>query len=189
VGNTGKSTYPHLHFEVMEGDKKIDPMPFFENISAKIIRGNAWPSIKPLADTEITSGYGMRTHPVHKDKRMHTGVDFRAAIGTEVFVTANGTVLPSSKYGGYGINVIIDHGNGFETWYSNLSKAKVEVGQEVSQGEVIALSGNSGLSTGPHLHYEVRYQGSKLNPASYFLQELNKDEYRKLKNEAEVPQD
>lgn len=134
--------------------------------------GNAQdvPSISPLkGNAPITSGYGMRKHPILHVKKLHKGVDFKAPIGTPIIATADG-VVKSVIYDkkGYGKYVIIAHGNMYETLYAQLSAFKVEQGQEVKQGDIIGLSGSSGSSTGPHLHYEIRKSGVSVNPAEYF---------------------
>lgn len=125
------------------------------------------PSIKPITGF-ITSGFGMRVHPIRKQERFHTGTDFSAPVGTRVMATADGTVSFSGFDGGYGKKVVIDHGYGYKTVYAHLSKAVVRHGQRVYRGDVIAFSGNTGLSTGPHLHYEVLKDNVKVNPTAFF---------------------
>lgn len=133
-------------------------------------QGGNLPSIRPLFKTEITSPFGMRKMPIKKINKLHTGVDFRADIGTEVVVTADGTVIEVKDHGdkGYGKIVTVDHGANVHTRYAHLSAFLVEEGQEVLKGEVIAKVGNTGLSLGPHLHYEVKINGKAVDPADYF---------------------
>jgi murein DD-endopeptidase MepM/ murein hydrolase activator NlpD len=127
------------------------------------------PSIMPVKeeDVKITSGFGMRMHPILKEKRMHNGIDFSAKMGTEIVATANGTIRSAKSDGAYGNRVIIDHGNGFSTSYNQMQKWIVEPGQSVKKGEVIGYVGNTGLSTGPHLHYEIMKDGAYVDPADY----------------------
>lgn len=128
------------------------------------------PSIKPIIGS-VTSAFGMRMHPVFKRPVFHAGIDFSAPEGTKVLSTAGGIVVSSGFDSGYGKKVIIDHGLGFQTIYAHLSKAVVRQGQHVKRGEIIAFSGNTGRSTGPHLHYEVRKDNLVVNPTAYFPDE------------------
>lgn len=130
------------------------------------------PSILPIPSfkkEQVTSGFGMRKHPITKELKMHTGIDFKAKIGTPVVATANGVVIKrefSKK--GYGNVIVVQHGDRYQTVYAQLSAFEVELGAVVKKGDRIALTGNSGKSTGPHLHYEVIEDGKKVNP-SFFL--------------------
>lgn len=125
----------------------------------------AWPTNTTL----ITSEFGYRIHPVTGIYTGHTGVDIGASYGSPVYAAADGTVIiASNSYGGYGVAVVIDHGSGISTLYGHNDHVKVSVGQKVSRGQVIAASGNSGVSTGPHLHFEVRINGAYVNPMQYF---------------------
>ncbi|REJ81606.1 MAG: M23 family peptidase [Bacteroidetes bacterium] len=139
------------------------------------------PAIQPVANKDmkrVASGYGMRMHPIYKTVKMHTGMDFTAPVGTEVYATGNGTVSKIEFNGrGYGHNVIISHGYGYETLYGHLSKMTVKPGQKVKRGDVIGFVGNSGTSTGPHLHYEVRKGGTPVNPVNYYFNDLTPEEY------------
>ena len=112
----------------------------------------------------LTSLFGPRTHPIYGTPDFHTGVDIAVPEGTEVHAAAPGTVTWAGTRGGYGLLVIIDHGDGYSTYYGHLSRILVHVGQFVEVGQVIALSGNTGLSTGPHLHFEIRKFGEAINP-------------------------
>lgn len=120
--------------------------------------------IAPVS-ARISSGYGMRFHPVLKRNRMHTGIDFAASAGTSIKAAASGVVVSAGYFGGYGNAVIIDHGGGIATLYGHCSRVFVSSGQRVSQGQRIAAVGSTGLSTGPHLHFEVRVNGRPVNPA------------------------
>lgn len=115
----------------------------------------------------ITSVFGMRWHPILGYSRMHTGVDMSAPYGQEIKAGGSGRVILAGPYGGYGNTVIIDHGGGMTTLYAHQSSLNVSYGQEVAAAEIIGYVGTSGLSTGPHLHFEVRLNGTPVNPASY----------------------
>ncbi len=115
----------------------------------------------------ITSNYGWRNHPVLKKKKYHSGLDIAVKSGTEVHAADSGIIIVSGWRGGYGNFVAIDHGNGISTCYGHNSRLLVKVGEKVSKGQTIALSGNTGLSTGPHVHFEVRRQGVPINPIPY----------------------
>lgn len=126
------------------------------------------PSGLPTNFKMITDGFGWRTHPITKTRSFHEGLDFSCDVGTSVQTTADGVVEEAGwDASGYGLRVTINHGYGFKTVYAHLSKALVARGQVVSRGDDIALSGNSGLSSGAHLHYEVHYLGNKLNPRQF----------------------
>jgi murein DD-endopeptidase MepM/ murein hydrolase activator NlpD len=133
----------------------------------------AMPAIKPCVGTLVEHSFGMRLHPILKVMKMHEGVDIVADIGTSVYATGKGTVDFIGIKGAYGLCVEINHGFGYTTLYGHLSSISVQIGQKVSRGSVIAQTGNSGLSTGPHLHYEVSHDGIKLDPTGFFFDDLN----------------
>jgi len=138
------------------------------------------PAIMPIESgiTRLVSGFGMRIHPIYKTLRMHTGVDFTAPTGTPIYAPGNGVVTTVERNRhGYGMMVIIDHGYGFETLYAHLSRFNVRVGQQVNRGEVIGFVGNTGVSTAPHLHYEVLRNGQTVNPVNYFFNDLSPEEF------------
>ncbi|XGV97351.1 MAG: murein hydrolase activator EnvC [Leptolyngbya sp. BL-A-14] len=116
---------------------------------------------------EITSGFGWRMHPILGYQRFHSGLDFGADYGTTINAADSGTVIFAGWYGGYGNAVIIDHGGGITTLYGHTSEIYVSEGQTVQRGQAIAAVGSTGLSTGPHLHFEVRQNGDPVNPATY----------------------
>ncbi|NLM42748.1 MAG: peptidoglycan DD-metalloendopeptidase family protein [Clostridiales bacterium] len=124
----------------------------------------AWPS---PGYTRITSPYGNRVHPILKTKRMHTGVDIAVPSGSDIVAANAGKVILAKYYGGYGNTVIIDHGGKISTLYAHNSKFLVKEGDIVARGDVIAKSGSTGLSTGPHLHFEVRINGNHTDPMPY----------------------
>ena len=129
----------------------------------------------------MVSGYGRRIHPVYKTITHHDGMDFAAATGTPIYATANGTIEKSAyDRGGYGKHVIINHGFGYKTLYAHMNEIKASKGSTVKRGDVIGYVGNTGLSIGPHLHYEVHYKGKKENPSFYYHNDLSPSEYNKL---------
>lgn len=115
----------------------------------------------------ITSGFGMRFHPILKYTRMHSGIDFGGGYGAAVFSAGSGTVISAGSKGSYGSTVVIDHGGGLSTVYGHLSRISVSEGQTVSSHQRVGSIGSSGLSTGPHLHFEVRVNGHAVNPQRY----------------------
>jgi murein DD-endopeptidase MepM/ murein hydrolase activator NlpD len=134
----------------------------------------AMPNIRPITGF-ITSDFGMREHPIFKRILFHAGTDFSAPVGTKVMATADGTVAFSGFDKGYGKKVIVNHAHGYQTVYAHLSKTLIRQGQHVSRGDVIAFSGNTGVSTGPHLHYEVHKNNVQVNPTAYFPDEMPQD--------------
>jgi len=145
-------------------------------------RNRCVPAIQPISNKDLTrlsSGFGNRIHPVYRILRFHEGVDFTAPKGTEIYATGNGKVEYAGWRQGYGNCIIIDHGFGFKTLYGHNSKNNVRVGHNVVRGEVIALVGNTGLTDGAHLHYEVWLNGKLDNPVKYFL-DLNPEEYDQM---------
>ncbi|MEM0992295.1 MAG: TonB family protein [Bacteroidota bacterium] len=138
--------------------------------SAQVADSELIQFINPVRDrSKITKevGYGMREHPIHKDQRLHTGIDYVVPMRTEIIATADGKVAAVNKWKkGYGHHLEVQHSDGYTTFYAHLDEMLVEIGQPVSKGEVIALSGSTGTSTGPHLHYEVRLNGKAINSAT-----------------------
>jgi murein DD-endopeptidase MepM/ murein hydrolase activator NlpD len=117
----------------------------------------------------ITSAFGMRFHPVLKVYKLHTGIDLGIGSGTPIYSMSSGKVIISSYSSGYGNYVVVDHGGGISSLYAHLSSRLVSVGTSVAKGELIAKSGNTGWSTGPHLHFEVRQNGDPINPEPYYI--------------------
>lgn len=141
------------------------------------------PAIQPVANKNLkytASGYGMRIDPIYKTTKFHAGMDFSANIGTPVYATGDGVVKKAGWQSGYGKIIIINHGFGYETWYAHLNDYDVRVGQKVVRGEVIGEVGNTGKSTGPHLHYEVHVKGKVVNPVNYYFMDLSAEEYDKM---------
>lgn len=141
------------------------------------------PAIQPVLNKDLkrmASGYGWRVDPVYHIRRFHEGMDFTAPVGTDIFATGNGTVVYSGWRQGYGETVEVDHGFNYTTLYAHCSKRLVRVGQKVQRGDVIALVGNTGKSTGPHLHYEVHYLGRPVDPRNYYFYDLSPEDYDKM---------
>jgi murein DD-endopeptidase MepM/ murein hydrolase activator NlpD len=147
------------------------------------IRMENIPAIQPVMNKDlkrVASGYGMRVDPVYHVRKFHRGMDFSAPIGTEVFATGNAKVVFSGWKRGYGNTVILDHGFGYQTLYAHLYKSLVRKGQKVRRSDIIALVGNSGKSTGPHLHYEVRLHDKHVDPRNYYFLDLSPEEYDQM---------
>lgn len=142
------------------------------------------PAIQPISNKNLkrmASGYGYRMHPIYKTRKLHTGMDFTAPTGTEIFATGNGIikkVVRSRR--GYGYHVVIDHGFGYQTLYAHMSKFNVIRGQRIRRGDVIGYVGSTGTSTAPHLHYEVHKDGKKINPINFYFNDLSPEEYDKM---------
>jgi murein DD-endopeptidase MepM/ murein hydrolase activator NlpD len=144
----------------------------------------AIPAIQPVSNKQLialASGFGMRIHPVYKVKKMHTGIDFAASIGTPIYATADGVIDQLEiSFSGYGKMIEIDHGFGYRTRYAHMHGFAVRKGQKVRRGDLIGYVGDTGLSTAPHLHYEVFVNGIHVNPVHYFFNDLNPAEYEKI---------
>lgn len=145
---------------------------------------NHIPSIQPVINkqlTLLTASYGMRIHPFYKTLQSHQGVDYTVPEGSRVFATADGIVKDiAQRNSTSGRTIVLDHGNGYETTYAHLSKVGVVRGQRVRRGDIIALSGNTGLSLAPHLHYEIRHRGMRVDPIHYFFMELSPADYQRM---------
>lgn len=140
------------------------------------------PAIKPVNGI-IMSGFGMRPHPILRYNRMHEGVDFRAEINTDIYATGDGIVTFAGRRGAYGNLLEIDHGFGIITRYAHLSSfaSGIRAGTEVERGQVIAFSGNTGRSAGPHLHYEVLVDGRPNDPINFMIADISPEEYLMFK--------
>ncbi|MFW5820486.1 MAG: M23 family metallopeptidase [Bacteroidota bacterium] len=155
-----------------------------QNINRKAEELKSIPGIQPIYNPDLSrlaSGYGNRMHPFYKIQKFHEGIDFTAPTGTEVHSTGDGVVKALEKTRrGKGNTIIIDHGNGYESHYSHLDGFNVRRGQKVKRGDRIGTVGNTGLSTAPHLHYEIRLNGEPVNPVNYFFLELSPEQYDKI---------
>ena len=159
----------------------------YVELQAKIDRvgegKNHIPAIQPVINqqlTLLTASYGMRIHPFYRTLQSHQGVDYTVPEGSRVFATADGRVKEIAERSTAGRTIVIDHGNGYETSYSHLMAINVQKGEEVRRGDIIGLSGNTGLSLAPHLHYEVRHNGMRVDPIHYFFMELSPEQYQRL---------
>jgi murein DD-endopeptidase MepM/ murein hydrolase activator NlpD len=136
------------------------------------------PAIKPMDGFYYMHDFGMRFHPILHIFRKHDGIDIVNEVGTPIYATADGLVEFTGHQGGYGLALEIDHGYSLKTLYGHLSKVLVNEGQRVKRGQLVARSGNSGLSNGPHLHYEVRMNGVAQNPADYFIDDVRAGDFQ-----------
>ncbi|WP_099290845.1 M23 family metallopeptidase [Butyricimonas sp. Marseille-P3923] len=200
AGSGGVDQYEHLkHLDnsdlIIGTAKKIDELSkaiFVQSKSFDAIENLAKNKIEMLASIpailpvslkeahQVSSSYGYRMHPIYKTMKFHAGMDFTGAIGTPIYATGNGLVVESQFDKGYGRHVIIDHGFSYQTMYAHMEKIVVKKGQTVKRGDVIGYLGNTGLSTGPHLHYEVRKNEKPVDPINFYFNDLSPDEFEKL---------
>lgn len=141
------------------------------------------PAIQPVSNKDLrrtASGYGMRIDPIYKTQKFHAGMDFSAPTGTDVYATGDGVVVKVGWETGYGNTIRVDHGFGYLTVYAHLHAFNTQVGKRVMRGEVIGAVGNTGKSTGPHLHYEVRVKGNPVNPMNYYFMDLSAEDYDRM---------
>jgi murein DD-endopeptidase MepM/ murein hydrolase activator NlpD len=142
------------------------------------------PNIQPISNKNLertASGWGYRIHPIYKIKKFHYGIDFTASVGTEIYATGDGVIEKvESSARGYGNSIVVDHGYGMKTLYGHMDHFNVRQGQKIKRGEVIGFVGNTGLSTAPHLHYEVIHNNDKVNPMNYFFNDLTASEYDQM---------
>ena len=146
----------------------------------------ARPAIQPISNKTLThlhATFGERRHPVLGYVRDHKGLDFTADVGTPVYATGDGVVKSAYFSDSFGNVIFIDHNFGYETRYAHLSKFNVRRGERIRRGDIIGFVGNTGLSRGPHLHYEVLYNGLQINPINFFQRDLSNKEYEKLVEE------
>ena len=149
------------------------------------------PAIQPVSNKDlrrIGSYYGYRTDPFYKVSKFHEGIDFTAPVGTEIYATGDG-VVKTIEYSrrGYGNVILINHGFGYETLYAHMSKMNIKAGQKVKRGQVIGFVGNTGKSTAPHLHYEVRKNGTAIDPINFFFNDITPEEYAMMIEQSERP--
>lgn len=140
------------------------------------------PSVIPIniSDYTMSSGYGYRVDPIYGSSKFHEGLDFAAPQGTDVFATGDGKVIVAGREAGYGNCIDISHGYNYLTRYAHLSEILVKPGEEVKRGQLIGKVGSTGKSTGPHLHYEVRYKEVPQNPVNYYFMDLTPEEYYEM---------
>jgi murein DD-endopeptidase MepM/ murein hydrolase activator NlpD len=142
------------------------------------------PAIQPISNKNLrrmASGFGYRTHPIYKTTHFHTGMDFSAPVGTPVFATGDGVVERADNLAqGYGNHIVINHSFGYKTLYGHLSRFAVRAGKKVKRGDLIGYIGSTGMSTAPHLHYEVIRNNQKVNPVNYYYNDLSPEEYQAM---------
>ncbi len=174
-----------LYIELVSQDELVTLVKGKEELYASI------PAIQPVSNKELTalsSGFGLRLDPIYRVIVMHTGIDFAAPEGSPVYATADGVVVTADTVVyGYGNMITIDHGHGYRTRYAHLRDFNIQPGKHVKRGAIIAHVGNTGLSTAPHLHYEVMLAGTQVNPVHYFFKDLNPQEYSKITELASLP--
>lgn len=167
-----------MYIQTKSYDEIIDLAKNKEEMLASI------PAIQPVSNADLkrlSSGFGYRIDPIHKVRRPHNGVDFSLPRGTPVYATGDGVVrFTRTSFSGYGKQIEIDHGFGYITKYAHLDSFVAKKGQKVKRGELIGYSGNSGKSTAPHLHYEVKKDGRPINPVHFFSQDLTAEEYEEI---------
>lgn len=150
-----------------EGERVVSVLSQLERVALLQEAARKMPFAKPVNGLRLTSGFGTRRDPINGRRSLHTGIDFAGPRGTPILAPADGTVVYVGTQRGYGRAVKIRHANGFETFYAHLNRATVRVGQTVRRGQKIAELGNTGRSTGPHLHYEVHYNSRPVNPLKF----------------------
>lgn len=202
AGTGGVNRYEHLkHLDnsdlVIETARKIDELSKAIYIQSKsydqveelaknkIQMLASIPAILPVSLTEkttrqVTSSYGYRMHPIYKMVKFHAGMDFTGKIGTPIYATGDGIVEKDAFDKGYGRHVIINHGFNYKTLYAHMEKSVVKAGQKVKRGDVIGYLGNTGVSTGPHVHYEVRKNDKPVDPINYYFNDLTPEEFDAL---------
>jgi murein DD-endopeptidase MepM/ murein hydrolase activator NlpD len=149
------------------------------------------PAIQPVNNKDlrrIGSYFGTRMDPFYKVRKFHEGIDFSAPVGTEIYATGNGTVeMAGREFGGYGNEIILDHGYNYKTLYAHLSRIFVKPGQKVLRGQIIGYVGNTGKSTSPHLHYEVRKNSVAVNPIYFFFNDLTPEQFQTMLDLSAIP--
>ncbi|MEJ7736005.1 MAG: M23 family metallopeptidase [Chitinophagaceae bacterium] len=176
------STINHLSKRLAFQDRSFNEIEDF--IKNKEVLLASTPAIQPVSNknlNRIASGFGYRIDPVYKTVKMHAGLDFAAPQGTPVYATANGMVTTSGNTGdGYGNHVVINHGYGYSTLYGHMFRIKARRGQRIKRAEIIGYVGNTGKSTGPHLHYEVHKNDRPLDPVYFFYNDLTPEQFDRL---------
>lgn len=186
----------NLYVELTKGIDMLDRLMYAQTKSFDMLKAAAMqqqdklnhiPSIFPvnIKDITVASGYGPRVDPVYGTPAFHAGLDIPADEGEPVFATADGQIVAAGWVGGYGNCIDVDHGYNYLTRYGHLSKINVIAGQSVKRGYKIGEVGSTGKSTGPHLHYEVRFKGEPQNPVNYYFMDLKPDQYEILVRNAE----
>ena len=164
AANTAYANMIEREDELMEQYKKAAA----ELAAQKTYVGGTFMWPLPAANNVITCKWGMRTHPITRKYKLHTGIDLRATTGTKIYAANDGTVTTSGYSSAWGNYIIINHGGGYTTLYAHMSRRNVSKGKQVKQGDVIGLVGNTGYSTAPHLHFEINKNGVSKNPLEWF---------------------
>ena len=186
MNNSQLSADLALKVDVLEKELYVQAKSYDEVLEiakTQEIRMENIPAIQPVLNKDlkrVASGFGVRIDPVYHVRKFHQGMDFTAPTGTEIFATGNAIVKFTGWKQGYGNTVVLDHGFGYETLYAHLYKSLVRTGQKVRRSDIIALVGNTGKSTGPHLHYEVRLNGKPVDPRNYYFYDLSPEEYDQM---------
>ena len=170
-----------LENEVYSQTKSYDELAEFARNQE--LRLENLPAIQPVLNNDLkhfASGYGWRVDPVYHTRRFHAGIDFAAPTGTDIYATGNAKVIFVGWRQGYGNCIELSHGYDYTTLYAHLHKSLVYQGQNVKRGDVIALVGSTGKSTGPHLHYEVHYKGQPVDPRNFYFLDLSPEEYDQM---------
>ncbi|MGQ3131848.1 MAG: M23 family metallopeptidase [Flavobacteriales bacterium] len=176
-----KERIDHLSSQIVAQSQSYDRLFQLAKQKEQLLR--AIPAIMPVHVkdlTEIASGFGNRVHPVYKTQKFHAGIDFTAPTGTPIYATADGTVNTEPCGGGYGLCILLNHGFGYQTLYAHCSQILVKPGQQVSRGQLIGKVGSTGLSTGPHCHYEVHINGEAVDPVNFFISDVSPEEFSKI---------
>jgi hypothetical protein len=179
-----------LSLQLALQSKSLDTIQDLANNQQKMLA--SLPSVKPVREDRLQksigtlSGFGYRIHPVYKIKKFHAGLDFPARVGTAIQATGDGVVSEAGWHHGYGNCIKISHGYGYETLYGHMHKLTVRPGERVKKGQKIGEVGDTGLSTAPHLHYEVHYKGNPINPINFCLDNLTPQEYQQMVNSANI---
>jgi hypothetical protein len=177
-----------LGYQLALQSKSLDTLQNLANNQQQMLA--SIPSVKPVREDKLQksigtlSGFGYRIHPVYKIRKFHAGLDFPARVGTAIQASGDGVVVESGWHQGYGNCVKIKHGYGYETLYGHLNKIVVRPGDRVKKGQKIGEVGDTGLSTAPHLHYEVHYKGNPVNPINFCMDNLTPKEYQMMVNQA-----
>ncbi|MBN2215576.1 MAG: M23 family metallopeptidase [Bacteroidales bacterium] len=181
VGQTARRLDQIMAKVVIQSRSYDELIEYAKNYSSEIA---SIPAIQPISNKDLTrtaSGWGWRIHPIYKIRKFHYGIDFTSPTGSEIYATGDGIVeeMTSSRRG-YGNKIVLNHGFGYKTLYAHMSGFNVKQGQKVKRGDVIGFVGNTGLSTAPHLHYEVIHNNKAVNPINYFFNDLTAEEYDRM---------
>ena len=172
----------NIRKKIAEQSKSYDYLIGLASNKEEMVRST--PAIQPISNKDLTrtaSGFGLRIHPYYKITLFHNGMDFTAPTDTPIYATGDGKVLSvKTSRTGLGNNIVIDHGFGYSTVYGHLNSFNVKAGQKVVRGDIIGFVGSTGMSVGPHLHYEVHLNGNPVDPANYYFNDLTAEEYERM---------